>query len=51
MPPVVNITNGRIMFVFTGDDCTSDTKYTVNIIMKCDYKAENNSLPELFSQV
>ncbi|XP_050573369.1 cation-independent mannose-6-phosphate receptor isoform X1 [Bombus affinis] len=49
MPPVVNITNGRIMFVFTGDDCTSDTKYTVNILMKCDYKAENNSLPELFS--
>ncbi|XP_043511603.1 cation-independent mannose-6-phosphate receptor isoform X1 [Frieseomelitta varia] len=49
MRPKVNIKNGTIMFVFTGDDCTADTKYTVNIIMKCDYEAENNSHPELFS--
>lgn len=39
------------MFVFTGDNCTANTKYTVNIIMKCDYEAENNSHPELFSHV
>ena len=51
MRPKVNIKNGTIMFVFTGDDCTAGTKYTVNIIMKCDYEAENNSHPELFSHV
>lgn len=47
MPPTVNITQGRISFIFTGDDCTSKVKYIVNIIMKCDYKAEN-SYPEIF---
>lgn len=51
MPPKVNTENGRIMFVFTGDDCTSETKYTVNIVMKCDYEAGNNSFPELFYHV
>ncbi|XP_029053716.1 cation-independent mannose-6-phosphate receptor isoform X1 [Osmia bicornis bicornis] len=48
MPPKVDIENGRIMFVFSGDDCTSETKYNVNIVMKCDYEAGNNSFPELF---
>ncbi|XP_043801990.1 cation-independent mannose-6-phosphate receptor isoform X2 [Apis laboriosa] len=47
MPPIVNITQGRISFIFTGDDCTSKLKYTVNIIMKCDYEAEN-SYPDIF---
>lgn len=50
MPPTVNITQGRISFIFTGDDCTSKIKYIVNIIMKCDYKAEN-SYPEIFPDV
>lgn len=50
MPPRVNITQGRISFIFTGDDCTSNSKYIVNIIMKCDYKAEN-SYPEIFPDV
>ncbi|KOC59527.1 Cation-independent mannose-6-phosphate receptor, partial [Habropoda laboriosa] len=48
MPPKVDVTGGRIMFVFTGDDCTPKTKYTVNIIMKCDYEAGSNSYPEIF---
>ncbi|CAK9820663.1 Cation-independent mannose-6-phosphate receptor [Anthophora plagiata] len=49
MPPEVNIKDGRIMFVFTGDDCRPETKYTVNILMKCDHEAGNNSYPELFN--
>jgi hypothetical protein len=42
---------GKISFNFTGDNCTSETKYTVQIIMKCDYDAESNSYPELFPYV
>ncbi|XP_076766762.1 lysosomal enzyme receptor protein [Xylocopa sonorina] len=49
MPPEVNIENGRMTFIFTGDECTPKSKYIVRIIMQCDYKAGNNSLPELFS--
>lgn len=51
MSPKVDTKNGRILFVFTGDDCTPKTKYTVNIVMKCDYEAGNNSHPELFHHV
>ncbi|XP_012235795.1 cation-independent mannose-6-phosphate receptor [Linepithema humile] len=47
-PPVVDNTPGRILFKFTGDNCTPDVKYTVQIIVHCDYNAENNSRPELF---
>ncbi|XP_031848611.1 lysosomal enzyme receptor protein [Nomia melanderi] len=46
-PPEVKIKNGRIMFVFIGSDCTAKEKYITKIIMKCDYAAGNNSLPEL----
>ncbi|XP_076628392.1 lysosomal enzyme receptor protein [Colletes latitarsis] len=49
MPPKVSAENGKILFVFTGDDCTQNEKYTVNMTMKCDYKAGNNSYPELIS--
>ncbi|XP_076173543.1 lysosomal enzyme receptor protein isoform X2 [Ptiloglossa arizonensis] len=48
IPPKVNAENGRIQFLFTGDDCTPKEKYTVNIIMKCNYKAGNNSHPETY---
>lgn len=51
MHPKVNIENGTIMFVFKGDNCKAHTKYTVNIFMKCDYEAENNSHPESFPNV
>lgn len=51
MPPEVDVKNGRIMFIFTGDDCTPHVKYKVNILMKCDYEAGYNSYPELFSYV
>lgn len=47
----MNAENGRIQFLFTGDDCTPKEKYTVNIIMKCNYKAGNNSHPETYIHV
>ncbi|XP_053979420.1 cation-independent mannose-6-phosphate receptor [Hylaeus volcanicus] len=49
IPPKVNVKNGRILFVFTGDNCTQTENYTVNIIMKCDYEAGNNPHHELIS--
>jgi len=39
------------LFNFTGDDCLHGTNYTVTVIMHCDYDAETNSYPELFSHV
>ncbi|XP_011342492.1 cation-independent mannose-6-phosphate receptor isoform X2 [Ooceraea biroi] len=47
-PPKINNTPGKISFIFTGDNCTPETKYTVQIIMQCDYNVEDNSHPELF---
>ncbi|XP_076672942.1 lysosomal enzyme receptor protein [Andrena cerasifolii] len=48
IPPIVSAKSGRIMFTFTGDDCTPGVKYKVTILMKCDYEAGNNSSPRLF---
>lgn len=50
-PPKMDNKPGRISFKFTGDNCTPETKYTVQIIMQCDYNAESNSHPELFPYV
>ncbi|GAB1860995.1 Cation-independent mannose-6-phosphate receptor [Camponotus japonicus] len=47
-PPEVGNKDGRILFNFTGDNCLLHIKYTVQIIMQCDYSAESNSYPELF---
>lgn len=49
--PETEYRNGIIKFIFTGDSCAPRTNYTVTIIMHCDYDAENNSYPELFSHV
>ncbi|XP_070158069.1 cation-independent mannose-6-phosphate receptor isoform X3 [Polyergus mexicanus] len=46
-PPKVLNNSGKILFNFIGDNCLLE-KYTVKIIMQCDYAAENNSYPELF---
>ncbi|XP_076649828.1 lysosomal enzyme receptor protein [Halictus rubicundus] len=48
-PPVVELDNGRILFMFTGTNCTLTDKYSVTITMKCNYKVENNSIPELLT--
>ncbi|KAL6449215.1 hypothetical protein ACFW04_000702 [Cataglyphis niger] len=50
-PPEVDNRSGKILFNFTGDNCLFDIKYKVQIIMQCDYAAENNSYPELFPYV
>ncbi|XP_072743361.1 cation-independent mannose-6-phosphate receptor isoform X2 [Anoplolepis gracilipes] len=47
-PPEVDSRLGRILFNFTGDNCLYKIKYTVQIIIQCDFDAENNSHPELF---
>ncbi|OAD52268.1 Cation-independent mannose-6-phosphate receptor [Eufriesea mexicana] len=47
LPPKVNVKDGRILFIFTGDDCMPDTNYTVNILMKCDYEAGNSSYSDV----
>ncbi|KAL0115499.1 hypothetical protein PUN28_010785 [Cardiocondyla obscurior] len=48
-PPHVDNTNGRILFNFTGDTCLPGINYTMKIIMHCDYEAQSNSYPELFT--
>ncbi|XP_018059825.1 PREDICTED: cation-independent mannose-6-phosphate receptor [Atta colombica] len=48
-PPKLDNEYGRTLFNFTGDDCLHGTNYTVTVIMHCDYNAETNSYPELFS--
>nr|XP_033325303.1 cation-independent mannose-6-phosphate receptor isoform X2 [Megalopta genalis] len=45
-PPKVEVGNGRTLFRFTGTNCTQKDKYSVIILMKCDYS--DNSLPALF---
>ncbi|CAL1684751.1 unnamed protein product [Lasius platythorax] len=47
-PPEVENKSGRILFNFIGDNCSLEIKYTVQIIIKCDYNAASNSYPELF---
>ncbi|XP_014472689.1 PREDICTED: cation-independent mannose-6-phosphate receptor isoform X2 [Dinoponera quadriceps] len=47
-PPQVNNDTGIIKFNYAGDVCLSSTNYTVDIVMKCDYDAKDNSGPELF---
>lgn len=48
-PPVIDNGQGRISFNFTGDTCLPGINYTVTVIMHCNYNAENNSYPELFT--
>ncbi|XP_011158228.2 cation-independent mannose-6-phosphate receptor isoform X2 [Solenopsis invicta] len=48
-PPVLDNSQGRILFNFTGDSCPFGSNYTVTVIMLCDYDSENNSYPELFA--
>lgn len=49
-PAKVDMKDGRILFVFTGDNCKNDTNYTVKIIMKCDYEVQGDSKPQLIHE-
>ncbi|XP_017885453.1 cation-independent mannose-6-phosphate receptor isoform X2 [Ceratina calcarata] len=49
-PAKVDMKDGRILFVFTGDNCRDNTNYTVNIIMKCDYEVMGDSKPEFIHE-
>ncbi|XP_015115696.1 cation-independent mannose-6-phosphate receptor isoform X2 [Diachasma alloeum] len=46
-PPIVTSENGSIIFRFSGDPCQDDKRYTLKVIMQCDYSGTDEK-PYLF---
>ncbi|XP_031780377.1 cation-independent mannose-6-phosphate receptor-like isoform X1 [Nasonia vitripennis] len=46
-PPQIDLSNGTIVFRFTGDACNATHNYTLNFKMKCDYAMKKNAAVDI----